>query len=713
MSASTVDLFGLRALAATSPPVPIASAHTPQRPTAEAPTSQAPSTGSAERATIVQAARDWGYFTGAIKSRKDLWMGRRILDVGMGGGPHSISFIEGGAASYVGVDPLVGTGHVRDFRNLADPKIPAYHAFPHPVAEIMRVYPNIHLYTGLLEDVADEVRAHKVDIAMMAAVTEHLERPYDVIRSIWHCLDRGGHLWISHCNYYSWTGHHRNPRSVAGWNQNDPEQSKHVDWKHLEPDHPDYSNRNFNRVRMADLRDVIDKYFEIVEWKVCVEGLSRLTPELRYKWRKYTLEELLGQNIYITGRRRDVPLGLDLAARELHHPKETYLANADHSAEPLGRYALANSVYFSGQHGLHNHSDNDSAALRVFEHLKAGDRITLAKFTHTRTVTVAEVVRPQGAVPRLRLVEITPPEITNGNHDQWTIVDLGPIESLYNRAAPTTTPAPATATAIETAPAKAVTTPAAHPPASSGPQPGGRLETAIANAVGRFGNDPAAVGVITGLAGTIGDEAYAQLQARHAETVANATRSDGDHKYLDIPYWVGHKFSLTQKLGLVGEAPRKVLDLGTGAGHLLYVLRELGHTAVGVDGTNAIHSDVANLLKVDRRTAPISAQTLLPNLGHKFNLVTSVWINYDRTSSSPLPVYWGARDWAFLLNDLVAHHLTFPARVHLELNEHQLVPGVYAQNAELLDWFKSQGAMVDSRAGIVNLTIATPRNFVG
>jgi 2-polyprenyl-3-methyl-5-hydroxy-6-metoxy-1,4-benzoquinol methylase len=655
-----------------------------------------------ERSALVQAVKDWGYYTGAIKSRRDLWKGRRILDVGMGGGPHSVSFIEGGASSYVGVDPLVGTGHVRDFRNLKDPAIPAYHAFPFPAAEIMRIYPNIHLYTGLLEDVSDQVRAHKVDIAMMAAVTEHLERPHDVIRSIWTCLDRGGHLWISHCNYYSWTGHHRNPRSVAGWNRADPEQSKHVDWKHLEPDHPDYSNRNFNRVRMADLRDVIDKYFEIVEWKVCVEGLSRLTPELRYKWRKYTLEELLGQNIYITGRRRDVPLGLDLTGRELHHPSASYLADVDHSAEPLGHYALANSVYFSGQNTLHSHSDNESAALRVFEHLKAGDRITLAKFTNRRTVTVAEVARPQGSTPRLLLAETTPPEIVDGNHDQWSIVDLGPIERLYDRGGPTATVAAVTVDAM----------PARRPSASTGPRPGDPLAAAIANAAARYGTDPAAVAVINGLVGAIGEDAYAQLQARYAETITKAARPDGDHKYLDIPFWVGHKFSLAQKLGLVGHARQTVLDLGTGGGHLLYVLGALGHTAVGVDGANQIHGDIATRLQVDRRTAPIKRETALPDFGQKFDLVTSVWVNYDQAPGSPLPVYWGPRDWAYLLNDLVDRHLAFPARIHLQLNEHQMAPGVYAQDGPILDWFMSQGAMVDRKAGIVDLTLTTPRRFV-
>ena len=207
---------------------------------------------SSERAALIAAAREWGYFAGAIKNRRDLWHGRRMLDVGMGGGPHSLSFIEGGALSYVGVDPLIGTDHVRDFRNMKDSSIPAYHAFPFSAADIMRLNPNIHLYSGDLEDVAETLKEHTVDIAIMDAVSEHLARPEQVIRTVWDLLDCGGLVWIGHCNYYSWTGHHRAPRSVAAWQTDDPEQARHVDWRHLDPEHPDYSNPNLNRVRLEE-----------------------------------------------------------------------------------------------------------------------------------------------------------------------------------------------------------------------------------------------------------------------------------------------------------------------------------------------------------------------------------------------------------------------------------------------------------------------------
>ena len=335
-----------------------------------------------ERVALIASAKDWGYWKGAIKTRYDLWQGKRLLDVGMGGGPHCVSFVENGAQCYVGVDPLVGTDHVRDFRNNADKSLPAYHAFPFSPADMMRIYPNAHLYPTILEKVPAEIRQHKCDIAIMDAVSEHLTQLEEVVRTIWELLEPHGLLWLCHCNYYSWTGHHREPRFVKDWRQDDPDHAKVVEWRHLEPDHADYSNSNFNRVRLEDLRLLIAKYFEIVEWRVSVDALARLTPEIRARWKKYTLEELLGRNIYITGRRRDRPLDVDLSSRQFHHPAQDYQAERDFSGEDIEPFALINSAYFSKTRELFSHGDNDNAAHRVFTRLKPGDTVTVRKFTH-------------------------------------------------------------------------------------------------------------------------------------------------------------------------------------------------------------------------------------------------------------------------------------------------------------------------------------------
>jgi len=374
-----------------------------------------------EKASLIKCAEEWGYFRGSIKSRTDLWKGRRLLDVGMGAGPHSVSFIEGGALSYVGVDPFVGSDHVRDFRNMQDPSLPGYHAFPYSTDQIMEIHDNVHLYSDFLENVGDEVKNHKVDMAMMAAVTEHLQRPDEVFKTIWEILSKDGLLWYSHCNYYSWSGHHRRPRNPKQWDHNDPEHEKVVQWRHLEPDHPDYNNDNFNRVRICDLRDLTHKYFEILEWSVSVEGYELLTPDLRYKYRKYTLEELYGQNIYVTGRRRDVPLDMDLSDRQFFHPAEDYMAANEYFDEDRNLWDLMGSVYFGKNNMLNSHSNNSNAGSRLFNTLTSGDKLRVTKFVESMELTVDQVIRPKGGLVRISFKEDVPDDLIENNYDQWQV----------------------------------------------------------------------------------------------------------------------------------------------------------------------------------------------------------------------------------------------------------------------------------------------------
>jgi SAM-dependent methyltransferase len=389
--------------------------------TSDIASNSAPAGSDAERKALMAAVREWGYFRGSISNRKDLWAGKRILDVGMGTGLHSIGYIENGAISYVGVDPIVGEDKIFDFRSRDNASIPQYHAFPFSVADIERMYPNIHLYKGIVEDRTRDIRKHKLDFGMLTAVSEHLRNPAEAFRAVWELLQPGSYVWINHCNYYSWTGHHRPPRSVASWDKTSPEHNQNVDWKHLEPTHWGYTNPNFNRIRLEDIKVVISKYFDIVDWTVLVEALPRLTPQIRKKWKKYSLEELLGQHIYITGLRRDAPLNVTFDDRQLYHPEESYRADRDYSDEDLSAFDLVGSVFFSKRAELCSHTDNNFAGLRVFERLKPGDTITVRKFLSRHRYTVAEIVRPKGANARLRLVEPVPEEIINGNHDQWWI----------------------------------------------------------------------------------------------------------------------------------------------------------------------------------------------------------------------------------------------------------------------------------------------------
>lgn len=681
-------------------------------PASPPPLAAPPKTGQppfTDRDRLIAEARGWGYFAGAIKSRRDLWANRNILDIGMGGGPHAVSFMAGGAASYVGVDPLVGTDKVRDFRNPADPTLPAYHAFPYTPADIMRLLPGVHLYSGLLEDVADEVKAHRVDIAILSAVTEHLAHPHEVIRAIWEILEPGGDIWICHCNYYSWTGHHRAPRSVKDWKRTDKEQARHVDWQHLEPTHPDYANPNFNRIRLHDLRALIEAYFEIIEWNVSVEALERLTPQLRRKWRKYSLEELLGQNIYITARRRDTPLPFDASTRELLHPSESYLADADYSGEDIAPFTLAHAVHFSSAGELCSHSDNNHAGMRVFARVQPGDVLTLQKFTSGLRLTVAEVTRRESGELRLTFAEEVPASVLDGNHDQWTILDYG-----LGAPAAATTPQPL----AEPQPAGASSMPPRRTTAHTAtvqPLPGLDLMTATLNAIDGLARDMADVRYLVRIAKAIGAEPYEALQMRHTGTRTSETSSPGQETLLDIPYWIARRLGVARLLGLLDGWPqRSLLDLGAGGGHLLRIACDHGHRAIGLDAPDPLVADIAALLAVERLEVGEALGAAVPDLGVRFNVVTAIRDQVlahpadgrpDDAARSDL-ARLGIDAWAFLLEDLALNHLKYPARIYVDLGAEisEVQPG-------LLDWFVAEGATVTAKSAIVDLTLTAPRHF--
>ncbi len=274
---------------------------------------------------IISEALKWGYGNQFIYTRPEIWKGKRILDIGMGGGPHCIPFIIGGAKSYVGVDPLVGTKLVKDMNSNRDSRNETgYGEFPHKPERIMSEFDNIRLISGFLENHIDEVADLDVDLVVLSVVTEHLENPDLVIEAAYRASASGAKIWLSHANYYSWTGHHQQPRLTTTYDENNKQHKSVVDWKHLEPGHYCYNMSHLNRMRLMDFSDLLRKYYEILDWNIVVHGLERLTKERRAELSRYSLEELLAKMVYVSGQRRERPLETDLSACQFYHPDESY-----------------------------------------------------------------------------------------------------------------------------------------------------------------------------------------------------------------------------------------------------------------------------------------------------------------------------------------------------------------------------------------------------
>jgi SAM-dependent methyltransferase len=191
---------------------------------------------------------------------------------------------------------------------------------------------------------------------------------------------------------------------------------------------------------------------------------------------------------------------------------------------------------------------------------------------------------------------------------------------------------------------------------------------------------------------TIDPVAFEQIRKRYA--VANPG-ADWP-KYLDLDRWIGINIRRIRQIELDLARPKRILDLGCGAGYFLYITQLLGHSGLGLDMDRlSMFREVTRLLKVRRMVQRIEAFRPLPNFGQKFDLITAFMICFN---NHKMPNLWKVPEWEFFLDDL-AKHLTPRGRVWLELN--QEYDGSF-YTPELKEFFQKRGARIDEQKVIFN-----------
>lgn len=154
-------------------------------------------------------------------------------------------------------------------------------------------------------------------------------------------------------------------------------------------------------------------------------------------------------------------------------------------------------------------------------------------------------------------------------------------------------------------------------------------------------------------------QGYARLAQRHENDEAEWD------KYLYLPYWLLQKLGHAVMLGLHRRPGLRILDLGTGVGHFLYVCRALGHETVGLDlDDSALFNELVDFLGLDRRVHAVRAFEPLPDLGGRFDLVTAFATCFDWHEGRP----WGPTEWDWFLADLARNQLRPGGRVFMALN---------------------------------------------
>jgi SAM-dependent methyltransferase len=165
--------------------------------------------------------------------------------------------------------------------------------------------------------------------------------------------------------------------------------------------------------------------------------------------------------------------------------------------------------------------------------------------------------------------------------------------------------------------------------------------------------------------------------------------------YEDARYWVDVNIKRSQDLWLDRSPPLQILDLGCGPGYFLYLCRLFGHQGLGLDPDDEpFFRGTTELFGVPRIIARIQAQTPLPELGKKFDLVTGHRVCFHRISRTENGGWleWTLSDWRFFIDDVRTRFLKPGGRLLLEFNRRQ--DGSSFFTPEVRAFFESQGARI-------------------
>ncbi len=173
-----------------------------------------------------------------------------------------------------------------------------------------------------------------------------------------------------------------------------------------------------------------------------------------------------------------------------------------------------------------------------------------------------------------------------------------------------------------------------------------RLDVVLNRHIERGNSDADLVHLWQWTLGNYSADEYADLQRE-----CLAWDRDPEAKFLAYRYYTQRKFRyIVPMLGWDRlTAPRRVLDIGCGGGHMGPIGSFFGHEVLGLDLVGVPVFDLQcafwGLQKVDHEIEPMQP---LPDVG-RFDQVVAGIAQFD--------IGWGVREWEFFLDRLFADHM--------------------------------------------------------
>jgi SAM-dependent methyltransferase len=192
-------------------------------------------------------------------------------------------------------------------------------------------------------------------------------------------------------------------------------------------------------------------------------------------------------------------------------------------------------------------------------------------------------------------------------------------------------------------------------------------------------------------AGEMVSELESKGFARIRSTYANPDDLIGWPKYVDARQWLELAIRQARFLQLDRRKPIRVLDIGSGAGYFLYVCKQFGHSVMGLDlDWPPMYAEMFEMLEMPRRVWRIEAFEPLPDLGHRFDLLTGFAVCFNSHGSDHV---WGMKEWEFFLDDVFENVVSKNGEIYFELNPESW--GCYTP--ELGEYFRRRGARVEGK----------------
>jgi SAM-dependent methyltransferase len=161
-------------------------------------------------------------------------------------------------------------------------------------------------------------------------------------------------------------------------------------------------------------------------------------------------------------------------------------------------------------------------------------------------------------------------------------------------------------------------------------------------------------------------------------------------KYFELEKWLQYHSRHVMTADLHdGEGPKRILDLGCGAGIFLFICRTLGHHGVGLDIDSGMYRRMAEILGVDWRASPVLANTPLPEEFQGLDLISAIAIKFDRLDYGPQSAEpWGLDEWQYFLRD-AASRLNPGGHIFIKPNylihPTETDPGVFFKDGRIMD----------------------------